>query len=123
MRSLIISGDSFTLGSELENKSWAELLADELGYTYINKSIAGVGNAAIARTILEEIPTNASIAVMWTFLARFDNYVNDNWTTTTPNSKSKFDKFFLQNIGNSEFYELHNSLMHIILLQNTLEKY
>lgn len=123
MRTLIVSGDSFTLGSELSGKSWAELLGDSLGYSTINKSIPGAGNATIAKSVMEEIPNMDAVAVMWTFLARFDVYQNYAWKTITVNSSSDFEKRYFENIGNSEFYELHNTLTHVVLLQNTLEKY
>lgn len=123
MRKLIVSGDSFTLGSELERKSWAELLGESLGYYTINKSIAGAGNLSIARSVIEELPNIDAVAVMWTFLARFDVYRDNEWNTITVHSSKSFEKDFYKNIGNSEFYELHNSLSNILLLQNILEKY
>ncbi len=124
MRNLVIGGDSFTLGCELEGKSWAELLGDKLGYKNINVSIAGAGNAAIARRVLEALPVkNSAVAVMWTFTARFDHYVDGDWKTTTPHTTSTFDTTFYKHVGNSELYELHNTLTNVLMVQNTLEKY
>ena len=123
MRKLIVSGDSFTLGSELQGKSWAELLGNNLGYDTVNKSIAGAGNTTIARSVMEELPKVNAVAVMWTFLARFDVYQNNAWNTISVHSSNIFEKEFFKNIGNSEFYELHNTLTSILLLQNTLEKF
>lgn len=123
MRKLIVSGDSFTLGSELQGKSWAELLGDNLGYNTVNKSAAGVGNIAIARSVIEELPKADAVAIMWTFLARFDVYQNNAWNTITVHSSNIFEKEFFKNVGNSEFYELHNTLTSILLLQNILEKF
>lgn len=126
MRNLIISGDSFTYGSELKGKSWAELLGSELGFNCINRSIPGCGNNSIAKSILEMLPSeNCAVAVMWTFISRFDFYqLNSNsWITTGAHDNSNFGKSFMQHVGNSEYYELHNSLTNVLLLQNTLEKY
>jgi hypothetical protein len=124
MRQLIIGGDSFTLGSELQGKSWAELLGDKLGYKNINTSIAGAGNAAITRAVINALLLeDCAVAVMWTFLARFDHYITNKWHTTTVHDTTDFGKSFFKHVGNSEYYELHNSLTNILLLQNTLEKY
>jgi hypothetical protein len=124
MRYLVIGGDSFTFGSELIGKSWAELLGDKLGYTNKNVSIPGAGNATIARCVLNSLPLeNAAVAIMWTFLARFDYYVKNKWETITPHTTGEFSEVFYKHVGNNEIYELHNTLTNILMLQNTLEKY
>lgn len=124
MRPLLIGGDSFTLGSELKDKSWAELLAINFGYEYKNLSIAGAGNAAIARNIIEELNSDTpAVLIMWTFLARFDFYRENEWQTTTVHDQSPFGMTFMKTVGNNEYYELHNSLTNILLVQTLLEKY
>jgi hypothetical protein len=124
MRQLIIGGDSFTFGSELSNKSWAELLGDSMGYDNVNVAYPGAGNAGIAQRVIDALPENkCAVAVMWTFTARFDHYHIDEWKTTTVHDTSKFGETFFNHVGKSEYYELHNTLTSIILLQNILEKY
>lgn len=124
MRQLIISGDSYTFGSELKDKSWAELLSINLGYSYKNVSQPGIGNAGIARKVIEELNHDtAGVLIMWTFLCRFDFYVDNNWETTTINDKSTFSTTFMKHVGKSEYYELHNTLINVLLLQSLLEKY
>lgn len=122
MRKLIIGGDSFTLGSELKGEPWANLLSYELGYQPVNVSQGGIGNAAIARHVINSLQNDCAVVVMWTYAVRLDVYHKDNWKTLTVHNKSTVERFLFNEIGNSEFYELHNTLTNVLLLQLLLEK-
>ena len=86
-KTLIAGGDSFTFGHELSDdqlgkvpskKTWSFELYKTLFTTgdYVCTASAGYGNAAIARTVFNELHKYKSrdllVVVMWTFTSRYD---------------------------------------------------
>ena len=83
-KKMIVGGCSFTLGNELSDdvdgktpsqNTWAWRLAKMSGKDYICTAFGGIGNSAIARRVFKSVSDNpdvSCVAVMWTFLSRYD---------------------------------------------------
>jgi len=102
-KKIIVGGCSFTFGNELSDdidgtqmsrKSWAYKLATVTHGEYINKSLPGIGNSAIARRVfngLAQNPDTDAVLIMWTFLSRYDwafprnKHLNESrWASMSP---------------------------------------
>lgn len=145
MKKIVSFGDSFIFGNELQDnangsKGWPGLAARELGWDYETRAVAGCGNDAILRQILEYFSSNAAentLAVInWTWALRWDFYCvgAETWTTIGPTCvPSKLSSlvgdteaeriigFYQDYTGHSSVWEKWRSVCNIYTAQRYLD--
>ena len=78
MTVLIAGGDSFTYGSELPSQehTWANLLANRLGWNICNTARPGASNSSIRRNVMNAVhkyfDEDLRVFVMWSFPNRYE---------------------------------------------------
>ena len=158
MAKLIAGGDSFVYGSELKGPAFPELVARELSWEYQNTAVAGHSNGGISRHIINACAESDSdlVIVCWTFLGRYEFYINGKFRTVTPWSVDEnleqtiteqfvneddsvrshhikqhreaqesglheFAQSYYRYVGDSEYTEVYNTLLHIVRTQQYLK--
>jgi hypothetical protein len=134
MKKLWAFGDSYTFGHELSDcptnvetvpsqRSYAALIAIEIGHEYRCKAMGYYANNSIARTVIENINTidkNDIVLVMWTFPIRREFMLDDGLLTIGRESDHEFAKHYIKYADLDNQWMIKQSLKDIYLTQELL---
>jgi hypothetical protein len=137
MKKLWAFGDSYTFGHELSDcptnvetvpsqRSYAGLIANEMGYEYRCKAIGYYANNSIARTVIENINTidkNDIVLVMWTFPIRREFMLDDGLLTIAREDDHEFAKHYIKYANLDNQWMIKQSLKDIYLTQELLRNH
>jgi len=124
-------GCSFTFGSDLSDAgeflheysrfSWPSLLAQHHDMKYQCHAFPGVGNLAIAESILKQLnidQSNNLYVVNWTYIDRFDYTKSFNtWQTIRPGNESEHDKYYYKNLH----CQFKDQLVNLITIKTVID--
>lgn len=137
MKKLWAFGDSYTFGHEPSDcptnietvpsqRSYAGLIANEIGYEYRCKAIGYYANNSIARTVIENINTidkNDIVLVMWTFPIRREFMLENGLFTICQETDHEFAKYYIKYMDLNNHWMINQSLRDIFLAQELLRGY
>jgi hypothetical protein len=129
-------GCSFIFGADLSDQilstnngnpgrpsqlSWPALFSKHQGHYHRCYAQSGSGNLAIADRVLGEVAQDvtALFIISWTWIDRFDYYINENqqWSTIRPGSDSALAKTYYQELHN----ETRDKLASLIAIRAVID--
>lgn len=130
-------GDSYTFGHELSDcptnietmpsqRSYAALIANEMGYEYHCKAIGYYANNAIVRTVIENINNidqNDIVLIMWTFPIRREFMLDSGLLTIGRETDHEFAKHYIKYVDLNNNWMISQSVRDIFLAQELLRGY
>lgn len=126
---LLVVGDSFTYGDELEDRlhAWPYLLEKLVKCQVSNRGQSASGNSRMVRTIVEEIDNYDLFIIAWSQFGRMefadDSGIYDVWPGCNPAAHKQHSphrieliKYITNHYSDQHLYKQY--LVNIILLQN-----
>lgn len=95
--------------------TWPARIAQALDLPYRCFARPGIGNLAIADSVLQQItdPTPSLYVIAWTWIDRFDYTVDDgHWNTARPGEDKSLDQYYFRNL-HSQYRDKLQSLIYI----------
>jgi len=121
-------GCSFIFGTDLPDQvannpsqlTWPAIFSQQQGHHYRCYACGGIGNLAIADSVLQEIALDvtALFIIGWTWIDRFD-YINENqnWSTIRPGSDSDLSKIYYRELHS----EMHDKLASLMTIRTVID--